>query len=196
MRGSGRRAGFQPRRLGRLILGRNELRRPCDRIEGMILASMLAAFAIACLAAASLATHFYRSAQAEAARLRPALAVLSQPGPVTTRETDADRATWRLPDGDERSGILTTATAPAIFYAPAGAAVPVWLDRSGQPRLPPLGQGAMIFNALAAAITTTAGVAVALVLCYALCRTALDRHRLARWEAAWAAVGPRWSSRR
>jgi hypothetical protein len=54
----------------------------------------------------------------------------------------------------------------------------------------------MIFNALSAAITTTAGAAVVLAVCYSLCRMALDRHRLARWEAAWAAVGPRWTSRR
>jgi hypothetical protein len=196
MRSSGRRAGPQALRLGRLILGRNELRRPCDRIEGMVLASLLAAFAVACVAAASLATHFYRSGQAEAARLQPALAVLSQPGPVTSRQAATIRATWRLPDGAERSGTLTAATAPAIYDAPAGASVPVWLDRSGQPRLPPAGPGAMIFNALSAAVTTTAGAAVALVICYSVCRIALDRHRLARWEAAWAAVGPRWTSRR
>ena len=196
MRGSRHRAGLQPLCLGRLILGRNELRRPCDRIEGMILASLLAALVIACIAAASLATRFYRSGQAEAARLRPALAVLSQPGPVTSRQPAATWATWRLPDGAEHSGTLTAATAPAIYDAPTGASVPVWLDHSGQPRLPPPGRGAMIFNALSAAITTTAGAAVVLAVCYSLCRMALDRHRLARWEAAWAAVGPRWTSRR
>lgn len=196
MTASGRRAGRQPLRLGRLILGRNELRRPSDRIEGVVLASLLLAFVVACIAAASLATRFYQAGQAEAARLRPALAVLAQPGPVTSHQTGAARATWRLPDGGERSGTLTPATAPAIYYAPAGASVPVWLDRSGRPQPPPPGRGAMISNALFAAITTAAGAAVALALFYSLCRVVLDRHRLARWEASWAAIGPRWTSRR
>jgi hypothetical protein len=54
----------------------------------------------------------------------------------------------------------------------------------------------MIFSALLAGITATAGAAIVLILCYTFCRTILDRHRLAGWEAAWAAVGPRWTSHR
>jgi hypothetical protein len=41
-----------------------------------------------------------------------------------------------------------------------------------------------------------AGATVVLILCYYLCRGLLDRHRLASWESTWAAVGPRWTSRR
>ena len=36
MKGSARRPGRPLRRLGRLLLGRNELRRPTDRIEALI----------------------------------------------------------------------------------------------------------------------------------------------------------------
>ena len=54
----------------------------------------------------------------------------------------------------------------------------------------------MIALALFAGITVTAGAALAVILCYLLCRMVLDRHRLARWESAWAAVGPQWTSRR
>jgi len=54
----------------------------------------------------------------------------------------------------------------------------------------------MIFSALLTGITDTAGAAVVLTLCYMFCRKVLDRHRLAGWESAWAAVGPRWTSRR
>ena len=46
----------------------------------------------------------------------------------------------------------------------------------------------MIFSALIAGITATAGAAVVLTLCYTFCRTILDRHRLAGWESAW--IGP------
>src|SRR6266568_4402255 len=135
MRGSARRAGRLLQRLGRLLLGRNALRRPSDRIEG-------------------------------AAHLRPAVAVLSQPGPVARAQAAAAQARWRLPNGTERSGALTTVTVPAIYYAPAGTPVRVWLDRSGEPVAPPPSPGDMIFNALFAGITATACSAVALILCY------------------------------
>ena len=48
----------------------------------------------------------------------------------------------------------------------------------------------MILNALLAAIATTAGAAIALPGCHHRCRIALDRHRLAAWEPAWAAADP------
>src|SRR6266704_2312644 len=112
------------------------------------------------------------------------------------QQAAAAQARWRLPNGTERSGTLTTVTVPAIYYAPAGTPVRVWLDRSGEPVAPPPSPGDMIFSALFAGITATACSAVALILCYLLCRMVLDRHRLARWESAWAAFGPRWTSRR
>jgi hypothetical protein len=74
--------------------------------------------------------------------------------------------------------------------------VTVWLGHSGQPLAPPLSWFDMIATALLASFVTIAGAAVVLILCYLLCRAALDRHRAARWESAWAAVGPRWTSRR
>ena len=158
--------------------------------------SLSAAFLTASVGAVFFAGHLYQSERAVAARLRPAVAVLSQPGPVAVASTAAVRATWRLPNGTDRSGTLTTATAPAIYRAPAGASVQVWLDRSGEPLAAPPSAFNMIFNALFDGITATAGSAAALILCYLLCRMALDRRRLARWESAWTAVGPRWTSRR
>lgn len=196
MRGSARRAGRQLLRLARLLLGRNELRRPCDRIEGAVVIALPAAFLIASVGAALFAGHVYRSEYAAAARLRPAVAVLTQPGPTKGSPTTTARARWRLPDRTQRSGTLTTVTAPAIYYARAGASVRVWLDRSGEPLDPPLSPGDIVSDALFADSMITAGAGVALILCYLLCRIALDRHRLARWESAWATVGPRWTSRR
>lgn len=195
MRGSARRA--RPlRRLGRLLLGRNELRRPADRIEGIVVAFLAAAFLAATVAAASFAGHLYRAERAMAARLRPTVAVLSQPRPVTATPTAAATARWRLPNGRQRSGTLTTVTVPAIYHAPAETSVWAGLDRSGRPVSSPPSTGDLIADALATWISTTAGAALVLALCYSLCRIVLDRHRLARWESAWAATGPRWTSRR
>ena len=105
------------------------------------------------------------------------------------------QAVWRLAGGAERSGVLTAVTAPAIDDAGAGATVTVWLNRAGVPQPPPPGQDVMVANALGAGAVLAAGAGALLAACYWLCRRALDRHRLARWGQAWAATGPRWTSR-
>jgi hypothetical protein len=158
--------------------------------------SLVAAFLTATVAAASFAGHLYRSEHAVMARLRPTVALLSQPGPVAASPTAAATARWRLPNGRQRSGTLTALAAPAIYHAPAGASVQVWLDRSGWPVPSPPSTADLVADALVTGISGTAGAALALALCYSLCRMVLDRHRLARWESAWAATGPRWTSRR
>lgn len=112
MSGPARRARLRWLRLARLLLGRNTLRRPCDRIEGAIIVFLLAAFLTASVWAACFAGHLYRSMHAAAARIRPAVAVLSQPGPAAGSQATTVAATWRLPNGAERSGTLTTVTAP------------------------------------------------------------------------------------
>jgi hypothetical protein len=77
MRGSVRRAGRPLRRLGRLLLGRNELRRPADRVEGAVVAALVAAFLAATVASVSFAWHLYQSERLAAARMRPVVAILS-----------------------------------------------------------------------------------------------------------------------
>src|SRR5690242_4225000 len=184
MRGPARRARRPLRRLGRLLLSRNELRRPADRVEGAVVVALIAAFLAAAVASMSFAWHLYQSERLAAARMRPVMAILSQPGPVAAVSISAI-GRWRLADGTEQSGILTTVTAPAINNAPAGASVRVWLNRSGEPEAPPPSPGVMILTALFTGFSATAGAAVVAGVCYRLCRTALDRHRLAGWESAW-----------
>jgi hypothetical protein len=196
MRGSARWAGRPLRRLGRLHLGRNKLRRPADRIEAAVIVCLVAAFLTAAVAATCFAGHLYQSEHTAAAHLRSAPAVLTQPGPVAATPAAAATARWWLPDGTERSGTLTTVSAPAIHDAPAGTCLQVWLNRAGQPQAPPPSPGGMILNALLTDVTTTTVTAMVLTLCYYLCRMALDWYRLARWESAWVTVGPRWTSHR
>jgi hypothetical protein len=186
-------------RLARLLLGRNELRRPSDRIEGCVVGVLLTAFLIATVTAVVLAVRTYQAQNATAARLRPTVAVLKQPGPDVSAvlvPTATTEAYWRLPDGDKRTGLLSTLTAPDISYAPAGASVHIWLDRAGEPLIAPPGPVDMVLNALFVAVCVIAAAAVLLILSYGVCRVTLERHRLARWESAWAAIGPEWSRRR
>jgi hypothetical protein len=190
-----------PRRMSRLVrwlAGRNALRRPVDRIEGAILVMLSAALLVAVAVAGILGTHTYQSQRAASAGLRPAVAVLIQAGPLYGGPARAGQAEarWRDRGGGKRSGLLTTVSAPGIVGAAAGARIPVWLDRSGQPAAPPGGQVAMIVNALVLGVALAGGAAVALFVCYALCRLTLDRRRLTAWESAWSLTGPRWTTRR
>ena len=193
-----RRATRRMARLVRWLAGRNALRRPVDRIEGAVLVALSAALLVAMAVAALLGTHTYQSQRAASASLRPAVAVLIQAGPiyVSPAYIGQAEARWRDRGGGEGSGVLTTVSTPDIVGAAAGARIPVWLDRSGQPAAPPGGQVAMILSALAEAAAAAGGAAVALLICYTLCRLALDRRRLAAWESAWSLTEPRWTTRR
>jgi hypothetical protein len=185
-------------RLVRWLAGRNALRRPVDRIEGAVLMALSAAFLVAVAAASILGAHMYQSQRAASADLRPAMAVLIQAGPFYASPAYPGKAEarWNNAGGGEQSGVLTTVTAPGIIGAAAGARIPVWLDRSGQPVASAGGQVAMIVNALGLAATVAGGAGIALLISYALCRLALDRRRLAAWESAWSLTGPRWTTRR
>jgi hypothetical protein len=186
-------------RLVRWLAGRNTLRRPVDRIEGAVLVALTVAFLVALAVASVLGVHRYQSQRAASAGLRPVVAVLSQAGPMfydSFAQRGQAEARWRDPGGSEQSGVLTTSTAPGIVGAVAGARIPVWLDRSGQPVAPPGGQVAMIVNALAPSTAVAGAAGMTLLVCYGLCRLVLDRRRLAAWESAWSLTGPRWTTRR
>ena len=75
----------RPRRTSRLLrwlAGRNALRRPVDRIEGTVLMALTAAFLVAMAVASVIGVRTYQSQRASSAGLRPAVAVLSQAGPL------------------------------------------------------------------------------------------------------------------
>lgn len=182
----------------RMFLRRNELRRSSDRIEGIVVAALLAAFAAGIVVAALLADHVYQSEQATAASLRESVAVLSWPGSITETpilHAATAMATWRLSDGTTRSGLLTTDVVPGIYGQPAGAVVPLWLGQSGDPAPPPQGAAGMAVGATMAGLGIIVAAAAVLGFCYRLCQRGLDRRRLANWSSAWAVTGPRWTSR-
>jgi hypothetical protein len=185
-------------RLGRLLLGPNKLRRPSDRLEGLIVTFLSAALAAAVAAAPWFAGHLYLNQRADAARLRAATAVLTQSGPSGSYLTTAGEAAarWQAPDGQRRTGILTTTTAPGISGARAGDTVRVWLTGSGQPQDPPMSAAEAMFSSVVLAAGAVFGAAIAMLICYVLCRLALDRQRLAAWASEWSQIGPRWTTRR
>ena len=155
----------------RMFVRRNELRRSSDRIEGVVVVVLMAAFVAAFVVAGLIAAHIYRSEQATA------------------------MATWRTSDGAARTGLLTTDVVPGIYGEPAGAAVQVWLGRSGDPAPPPQGAGGMAIGATMAGLAIIVVAATVLTFCYRLCQRGLDRRRIANWSSDWAVTGPQWTSR-
>jgi len=191
------RASARPVRLARLFVGRNKMRRPTDRLEGFVVVLLSAVFVAAVAAAPWFGGRLYHSERAGAARLHPATAVLTERGPSENYLTTLGEATarWRAPDGREHTGVLTTVIAPAISGAAAGSRVRVWLTESGQPQAPPPGGFEARFSSVVFAFAAVCGAAIALVVCYWLCRLMLDRRRLAGWASEWSLTGPRWTTR-
>jgi hypothetical protein len=85
------------------------------------------------------------------------------------------------------------------IYAPggtrAGTTVMVWTGSSGKLEGAPVRRADVTiwetFAALAAAVLAVAAVATAGLLA----RRALDRRRLAAWDAEWSRTGPQWTGR-
>jgi hypothetical protein len=186
-------------RLARLLVGRNQLRRPHDRIEGAAILVLTVAFLATMVWASFLGAHLYQSQLAGAAQLRPATAILTQDGPrpdIRLLPTGQAQARWPSPGGREKSGVLEAVTTPAISGAVAGAQVLVWLNHLGQPVAPPPGRALMMVGPVLTALAVAAGIVAGLLISYRLFRLVLDRRRLVAWESAWASTGPRWTSRR
>ena len=90
--------------------------------------------------------------------------------------------------------LLQPATAPA-GPAAAGTAVTVWLTASGRVTSPPQ-RGGFVFAAVLTAMMTLIVTAFALLVVLRLIQRFLNWRRLAAWEAAWRATGPRWTGHR
>jgi hypothetical protein len=188
--------------LGRMLRGRrldrNALRRGSDRAETAALGVLLAVF----LAGAPFAAHAAgswtyatsaREAQAQQAALRQVPATLLQAAtPLSISEGGSEaNARWRAPDGQVRTGQVFV-----LSGAPAGSTVVVWVNQAGQLTDPPLLHSQVTGPADMARGLAVAALAVTLISIGWAARWALDRRRLAAWDAEWLANGPRWSPRR
>ena len=194
------------RRVGRLLRrwrpDRNPLRRGSDRAETALLGLLLAAF----LAAAPFVGHAVaswayatsgREAQVQQATLHEVSATLLQSAPEWNGFANSPGAApevnawWRAPDGQLRTGKLLVPSG-----APAGSTISVWTSRAGQLADPPLQRSQITSRAQLTGGMAVAGLAFVLLVVGWLTRRALDRRRMAAWDADWLATGPRWSPRR
>jgi cytochrome c-type biogenesis protein CcmH/NrfG len=185
-----RRAGLA-RRLG---LDGNELRRTSDRIEAWFLLALIVAFvplAGVATSAAARWVHAYGAYEVRADQsLRQVTAVLL-PGAAGSSPTGStwswEPARWTA-DGVKRTGYV-----PADPGTPAGTAIPIWVNDTGQAQPPPVTGTQVTARVVLVAIATPPAVALGLWLTWRALRWRLDRHRLARWARAWSSVEPLWT---
>jgi hypothetical protein len=188
--------------LGRLLRGRrfdrNALRRGSDRAETVILGVLLAAF----LAGAPFTAHAagswtyagsIREAQAQQTSLHQVPATLLQAAlPLSLSGSGSEaNARWKAPDGHVCTGQVFV---PAD--TPARSTVTVWVNQAGQLTDPPLQHSQITGRMYLSEALAVAALTIALITVGAVARWALDRRRLAAWDAEWLSTGPRWSPRR
>jgi hypothetical protein len=100
------------------------------------------------------------------------------------------QARWTAPDGSARVGWVNAESA-----APAGTAVSIWTSESGRPIGPPPRPGQETRRAALTAVAAFIGVGLTLLVSGLAAVSAINRRRLAAWEADWRECGPRWTSR-
>ncbi len=175
----------------------NPLRRRSDVIAAWLGPAMVAAFLALGPLAAAAAAAWVRADDTAARHAQlswhevPAVLLAGAPGPMMSDNganswVDWTQARWTA-DGRSWLGQV-----PAAAGTTAGSTVPVWLDRAGNVHVPPLTPAQARHRVIDVVSMTLAALAVFLAALALLGRWFLDRRRLAAWETAWQAVGPRW----
>jgi hypothetical protein len=177
---------------------RNPLRRRIDRAEAGMVAGLILVFLITAPVLAAAAVHWTRAA---GIRQQHAEAAWRQVAATVARSAAAQRddspgsdgtvwkpARWTAPDGQPRSGRVTVSPQVA-----AGSSVRVWVSRSGSLTGRPLQRAQLQGQIVITGVPTAAVLGLLLGLAGLAGRFLFNRRRLANWDKAWRAVGPRWT---
>jgi hypothetical protein len=199
MRAAPSRPRWKARLARALGLDGNPLRRASDRAEAWIRAVLLVILLTAGPMAALAAGQWTARTAGTGTSVQPhaVQAVLLRPAIATAGHGAAVRGArvWVRARWESTGGATRTGEVPAPAGTPAGTAVTVWLNASGLVTGPPHRDG-FTFAAVLAAISTLAVTAFALLVVLRLVQCFLNWRRLAAWEAAWRAIGPRWTGHR
>jgi uncharacterized integral membrane protein len=189
------------RRIGRMLAGHDSpLRRPVDKLESALIASLIVAFFIGAPLLAIFAAGAVRAAgtsEMSSESQRPRTAVLLQSAAEGAIDLDGDwntawvNARWTAPTGATEHGLVAVS-----LNARAGQHVSVWVTRDGQLTHQPLTKAEVAERTVLAAVACPAGLALLLAVVIGVTRVVANRHRMACWAREWEATGPRWSSLR
>jgi hypothetical protein len=182
-------SNWMSRQLRWLTSGRNPLATGWDRLEtGLVVLAMLlslGALPVALTLGSQVYAHGTAEAAEQAATRVGSTAVLLSDAPDTTgvhsaAKTEQATGVWRLPDGSERTGQVAVEPGSA-----AGAKVPIWLDRTGNPVDEPLRPQDALGAGIGVAVLAWVGVTGTLALLLWAARFALDRRRDQGWTRDW-----------
>jgi hypothetical protein len=170
---------------------RNPLRRASDRVESGALIGLLVMFGggapVVAAACGSLVHGIAeRNMLAEqAARYQVTARVLTtaEPSPLLG-ELPEPTARWTAPDGH-----LVAGSIPVPIGTTVGTRVSIWVTRTGQLTEAPLAPSQVAEQADNAEVLGVLGYAAVLGGIGLLGRRALDRRRMAAWDADWLASG-------
>jgi hypothetical protein len=183
------------RRLGR---HHSPLQRRSDLIEAWLVPAAIAVFLVLGPLVAGVAGGWVRADNAAARHAQlswhrvPAVLLAAASRPMMSDNGANSWVTW-TPARWTSGGSQRLGNVPAASGTRAGRTVPVWLDRAGNVRMPPLTADQAWGRVLNAALIALAGLAVLVTGMALLGRRVLDRRRLADWETTWRAVSPQWS---
>jgi hypothetical protein len=187
---------MQARRLG---VGRNPMRRPSDRFEGVLTVIVLVTALLMVPVGAAAGTSIRTASETRAAEQR---VLLHQVQARTTEEAPALNGqelgliTW--PVGviwQDETGLDHRARADVVLGTKANTEVTVWVDRSGALAEAPRPGGDSAANGAAAGFGFVVGSWLVLWLVLLAARRPLERRRLRDWAAEWKQVAPGWTRR-
>jgi hypothetical protein len=182
----------------RLGSDHNPLRRRSDLIEAWLVPAVIAVFlALGPLAGWGAATWVHHDITAARHAQRSwhsvhAVLLSATAGPLMS-DNGANSWTVWAPARWTVGGQPHVGQVPAAAGSREGSSTPVWVDRTGNVRVPPLTAGqarGRVSLAVSAALAVLAVLLAGLALTY---RRVLVRRRLASWEADWRSVSPLWS---
>ena len=175
---------------------RNPLRRRSDRVEGAMLAGLIAAFLIFGLVLFSAAARGIEDRQRGGAPAwRQVTATVQRTAPNVPEKPDGfvwPLGTVRTPALWLAGGLPHSGWIPVRASTPAGRRVRIWVSHSGAlTGAPPSRDRAEI-----AAIGLVCLFGLVLLGMAGAGRALLGRRRLADWDRAWLAAARRWSRKR
>ena len=185
----------------RLGWGTNPLRRRSDIVEAWLAPAAIIVFLVLSPLVALLVDIGVQADNAAAQRVQqswhPVSAVLlrAAPGP---QFSDNGANTWTVwtPARWSTGGHQYTGKIPVPAGSRAGSTQTVWLDSAGHVRAPVMTGPELSGTIGTGILLALTALAVVVAIATGLARRVLDRRRIASWETAWLAVGPRWSHQR
>lgn len=99
-------------------------------------------------------------------------------------------ASWRLPDGTERTGWVS-----AKVGTTRDTKVPIWINNDGLPTTPPRQHDETVAQTVATTILVPVVAALLALAAQLTVHTVLERRRLRQWQSGWLRVEPLWSGR-